>query len=221
MSCRIAPSILSADFGHLADEIARIESGGADWIHIDVMDGRFVPNLTFGAKVIETVRALTALPLDVHLMVVQPENYFDSFAKAGANTLTIHVEVSPHLDRQLAAIRELGCAAGVALNPSTPVESVREVAAALDLLLIMSVNPGFGGQSFIEHSVDKVRRARRLLDEAKSHAALEVDGGINRATIGSVRRAGADTFVAGHAVFSAPDVRAEIQALHLLCEEQT
>jgi ribulose-phosphate 3-epimerase len=221
MSCRIAPSILSADFGHLADEIARIESGGADWIHIDVMDGRFVPNLTFGAKVIETIRALTKLPLDVHLMVVQPENYFDSFAKAGANTLTIHVEVSPHLDRQLAAIRELGCAAGVALNPSTPVESVREVAAELDLLLIMSVNPGFGGQSFIEHSVDKVRRARLLLDETKSRAALEVDGGINRSTIARVRSAGADTFVAGHAVFSAPDVRAEIHALHLLCEEQT
>ena len=221
MSCRIAPSILSADFGHLADEIARIEAGGADWIHIDVMDGRFVPNLTFGAKVIETVRALTALPLDVHLMVVEPESYFDSFAKAGASTLTIHVEVSPHLDRQIARIRELGCAAGVALNPSTPVEWVREVAAELDLLLIMSVNPGFGGQSFIEHSVSKVHRARMLLDEVRSRAALEVDGGINRSTIARVRRAGADTFVAGHAVFSAPDVRAEIQALHLLCEEQT
>ena len=221
MSCRIAPSILSADFGHLADEIARVEAGGADWIHIDVMDGRFVPNLTFGAKVIKTVRALTSLPLDVHLMVVQPENYLESFAKAGANTLTIHVEVAPHLDRQLARIRELGCGAGVALNPSTPVESVREVAAEIDLLLIMSVNPGFGGQSFIEHSVDKVRRARLLLDEAKSGAALEVDGGINRATINSVWRAGADTFVAGHAVFSAPDVRVEIAALHRLCEEQT
>jgi len=221
VSCRIAPSILSADFGHLADEIARIEAGGADWIHIDVMDGRFVPNLTFGAKVIETVRALTALPLDVHLMVVEPESYFDSFAKAGASTLTIHVEVSPHLDRQIARIRELGCAAGVALNPSTPVEWVREVAAELDLLLIMSVNPGFGGQSFIEHSVSKVHRARMLLDEVRSRAALEVDGGINRSTIARVRRAGADTFVAGHAVFSAPDVRAEIQALHLLCEEQT
>lgn len=221
MSCRIAPSILSADFGHLADEIARLEAGGADWIHIDVMDGRFVPNLTFGGKVIETIRGLTSLPLDVHLMVVQPENYFESFAKAGANNLTIHVEVAPHLEGQLARIRELGCGAGVALNPSTPVESVREVAAELDLLLIMTVNPGFGGQRFIRYSADKVRRARLLLDELQSGAALEVDGGINRATINSVWRAGADTFVAGHAVFSAPDVSAEIAALHRLCEEQT
>lgn len=221
MSCRIAPSILSADFGHLADDIARLEAGGADWIHVDVMDGRFVPNLSFGVKVIETVRALTALPLDVHLMVVEPESYFDSFAKAGANTLTIHVEAAPHLDRQLAHIRELGCAAGVALNPATPVESVREVASELDLLLIMTVNPGFGGQSFIKRSVDKVRRARILLDEVRSRAVLEVDGGINRSTIASVWRAGADTFVAGHAVFSAPDMRAEIAALRGLCEEQT
>lgn len=221
MSCRIAPSILSADFGHLADEIARVEAGGADWIHIDVMDGCFVPNLTFGAKVIETVRALTPLPLDVHLMVEEPEKYLETFAKAGANNLTIHVEATVHLHRHLASIRELGCGAGVALNPSTPVESVHEVASVLDLLLIMTVNPGFGGQSFIKQSVDKVRRARLLLDEVRSGAVLEVDGGINRATINSVWRAGADTFVAGHAVFSAPDVRAEIAALHALCKEQT
>jgi len=220
MACRIAPSILSADFGHLADDIARLEAGGADWIHVDVMDGRFVPNLTFGAKVIETVRKLTSLPLDVHLMVVEPESYFDSFAKAGANNLTIHVEVAPHLNRQLARIRELGCGAGVAINPSTPVESVREVAADLDVLLVMSVNPGFGGQSFISSSVDKVRRARLLLDETKSRAALEVDGGISRATIEQVRRAGADTFVAGNAVFAAPDPRAEIAALRALCMER-
>lgn len=220
MTCRIAPSILSADFGHLADEVARLEAGGADWIHVDVMDGQFVPNLTFGAKVIETLRKLTELPLDVHLMVVEPEKYFDSFAEAGANNLTIHAEAAPHLNRQLARIREVGCRAGVALNPSTSLESVREVAAELDLLLIMTVNPGFGGQSFIAGSTSKVRRARALLTETKSGAMLEVDGGINRGTITEVWRAGADTFVAGHAVFAAPDPRAEIGALRALCTER-
>jgi ribulose-phosphate 3-epimerase len=221
VSGRIAPSILSADFAHLARDIAAVEAAGAELIHIDVMDGRFVPNLTFGAKVIKTIRALTTLPLDVHLMVVEPEHYFESFAEAGANNLTVHVEAAPHLDRQIARIRELGCTAGVALNPATPIELVREIAAGLDLLLIMTVNPGFGGQSFIRYAVDKVRRARLMLDEVGSHAALEVDGGINRATINAVWRAGADTFVAGNAIFSAPDVRAEIAALHRLCEEQT
>jgi ribulose-phosphate 3-epimerase len=219
MTVRIAPSILSADFARLADDIARVEEGGADWIHVDVMDGCFVPNLTFGAKVIETLRRVTDLPLDVHLMVVEPEKYLESFAAAGASTLTIHAEAAPHLHRQLCRIRELGCLAGAALNPSTPLEMVREVAADLDLLLIMTVNPGFGGQSFIRHSVDKVRRARMLLDAAGSGATLEVDGGINRETIGAVWRAGADTFVAGNAVFAAPDPAAEIAALRGLCME--
>jgi ribulose-phosphate 3-epimerase len=214
---RIAPSLLSANFAHLADDVAMCESTGADWLHIDVMDGRFVPNLTFGAKVIETVRRLTKLPLDVHLMVVEPEKYFDDFAAAGATGLTIHVEAAPHLHRQLSRIRELGCAAGVALNPATPLESVREVVPELDLLLIMTVNPGFGGQEFIPYSVEKIARARALLDAAGSGAALEVDGGIGRKTIADVHDAGADTFVAGHSIFAAPEPHKEIAALRAAC----
>jgi ribulose-phosphate 3-epimerase len=214
---RIAPSLLSANFARLADEVAMCEAGGADWLHIDVMDGRFVPNLTFGAKVIQTVRGLTKLPLDVHLMVVEPEKYFDDFVAAGANTLTIHVEAAPHLHRQLARIRELGCNAGVALNPATPVDSIREVIPDLDLLLIMTVNPGFGGQEFIPQSINKVARARELLDEARSRAALEVDGGISRKTIAEVHRAGASTFVAGNAIFSAADPKKEIGVLRAEC----
>ncbi len=214
---RLAPSLLSADFARLADEVAMCEAAGAELLHVDVMDGRFVPNLTFGAKVIETVRRLTSLPLDVHLMVVEPEAYFDSFAAAGATGLTIHVEAAPHLQRQLARIRELGCLAGAAVNPATPLAMVEEVAAELDLLLVMSVNPGFGGQRFLGSAVDKLRRARRLLDATGSAAALEVDGGVNRDTVARVHAAGADTFVAGNAVFSAKNPRAEIAALRALC----
>jgi ribulose-phosphate 3-epimerase len=214
---RIVPSILAADFARLGDEIAACEAGGADWIHIDVMDGHFVPNITFGAKVIETVRKITDLPLDCHLMVVEPERYFDDFAAAGASGLTIHAEVSPHLHRQLTRIRELGCRAGVAVNPSTPLSAVAEVVPELDLLLVMTVNPGFGAQEFITYSPDKIRRARLLLDDAASTAVLEVDGGISRTTIAECWRAGADTFVAGNSIFSADSPRIEIEALREQC----
>lgn len=218
-SVRIAPSLLSADFARLADDIAMLEAGGADWLHVDVMDGVFVPNLTFGAKVIETCRRLTRLPLDVHLMVVEPEKYFEPFAKAGADVLTIHVEAAPHLHRQVGRIKELGCRAGATLNPSTPVGALEEVAADLDLLLVMSVNPGFGGQAFIGRSVAKIAKARALLDATSSRAVLEVDGGISRETIAACWRAGADTFVAGNAIFAAADPAAEIAALRARCAD--
>jgi ribulose-phosphate 3-epimerase len=220
MKARIAPSILSADFGHLAEEIRMCEEGGADVIHLDVMDGRFVPNITFGEKVIRVARKATSLPLDVHMMIVEPEKYIESFADAGATGMTIHVEAAPHLQRQLARIRELGCLAGAAVNPGTSLDGIREVALDLDLLLVMTVNPGFGGQDFIPASLDKIARARRILDDRTSGAVLEVDGGISRDTIADVWRAGADTFVAGNAIFSAGNPKAEIEQLRRLCLEQ-
>jgi ribulose-phosphate 3-epimerase len=219
MKVRIAPSILSADFGKLADDIAMVVDGGADMIHLDVMDGHFVPNITFGEKMIGAVKKLTSLPLDVHMMVSEPEKYFESFAGAGASGMTIHVEAAPHLQRQLARIRQLGCWAGAAINPGTSLVSVREVVADIDLLLVMSVNPGFGGQEFIPASLDKIARARHMLDEFRSSAALEVDGGVSRETIHDVWRAGADTFVAGNAIFTASNPQVEIKALRMLCVE--
>lgn len=220
MTVRIAPSILSADFARLADDVAMCEAGGAEMLHVDVMDGVFVPNLTFGAKIIETLRRLTTLPLDVHLMVVEPEKYFESFVAAGASCLTIHAETAPHLHRQIGRVRELGCRAGVVVNPATPLDAIVEVLGDVDLVLIMSVNPGFGGQEFIERSVDRIARTRAMLSAAGSRAALEVDGGINRQTIVRCWLAGADTFVAGHAIFSASDPRGEIAALRALCTER-
>ena len=210
---RVAPSILTADFACLRDEIAMCERGGADWIHVDVMDGQFVPNLTFGTKVIQAVRSCTELPIDVHLMVYRPEAYLEDFASAGASGLTIHAEATVHLQRNLAHIRSLGCRAGVAINPATPLDAVREVTDDLDLLLVMTVNPGFGGQAFIPASLGKIQRARQLLDDARCGADLEVDGGVSRETILQCRRAGADAFVAGNAIFSAANPSAEIGKL--------
>jgi ribulose-phosphate 3-epimerase len=210
---RIAPSILSADIGRLAEEVRVAEAAGADWIHVDVMDGRFVPNITFGPAIVHAVRAVTRLPIDVHLMVVEPERHLAAFAEAGADGLSVHVEASTHLQRTLHAIRELGKRAGVVLNPHTPEENLRYVLEDLDLILIMTVNPGFGGQAFLPGVVPKIRRVRELIDQAKHSIDLEVDGGIAPDTVRAVVAAGANVLVAGNSVFGQPDRAAAIRAL--------
>jgi len=214
---RICPSILSADLGKLADAVAAVEEGGADWLHIDVMDGRFVPNLTFGANMVATLKKLTKLPLDVHLMVVEPENYIEPMAKAGAAVFTFHPEATVHVQRQLAHIREQGMQAGLALNPGTPLTAAEEVVKDLDLLLIMTVNPGFGGQSYLPGSNEKIQRSRALLTAHRAQCFLEVDGGITNKTIAAAHQAGADTFVAGNAVFASADPAREVQELRRRC----
>jgi ribulose-phosphate 3-epimerase len=206
----IAPSILSADFGRLAEEVRAVEAAGADWIHVDVMDGRFVPNITIGPLVVKAVRKITKLPLDVHLMIVEPEKYLDSFAEAGADGLTVHVEASPHLHRTLQHIRGLGKRAGVVLNPSTPEDHIRYVLSSIDLVLVMSVNPGFGGQSFLPEVLPKVRAIREMIDTAKLPIDLEIDGGISESTAAEATKAGARVLVAGNAVFTKPDYAAAI-----------
>lgn len=197
----IAPSILSADFGALGDEVGAVEAAGADWIHVDVMDGRFVPNITIGPVVVAAVRRATSLPLDVHLMIVEPERYLEAFAEAGADRLLVQVEACPHLHRTLQQIRGLGKAAGVVLNPHTSEESIRHVLGEVDQVLVMSVNPGFGGQSFIESQLAKIRTLRQMIDERGLTVALEVDGGVAPGTARRCIAAGATALVAGSAVF--------------------
>lgn len=199
---KLAPSILSADFSRLGEQVVEATKAGADYIHIDVMDGHFVPNITVGPVVVAAIRPHTHLPLDVHLMIESPEKYIQQFAQAGANIVTVHVEVCPHLHRVVESIKELGVKAGVSLNPSTPLTAVDEVLPSLDLVLLMSVNPGFGGQQFIESTIGKIARLRRRLDELGLGAEIEVDGGINAAIAPRVAQAGARVLVAGAAVFN-------------------
>jgi ribulose-phosphate 3-epimerase len=210
---RIAPSILSADFGRLAEEVRAVAEAGADWIHVDVMDGRFVPNLTIGPPVVKALRRVTDLPLDVHLMIVEPERYVGAFAEAGADTITVHAEACPHLHRVLQQIRALGKRAGVSLNPHTPASVLEHVLAELDLILVMSVNPGFGGQSFIPAVLPKIARLREMIDASGAAIDLEVDGGIRAGTARQVVEAGADVLVAGSAVFGAEGYAAAVRAL--------
>jgi ribulose-phosphate 3-epimerase len=218
VSVRIAPSILAADFGQLGDEVARAEAAGADLIHVDVMDGHFVPNLTVGPAVVEALRRRTRLPLDVHLMVEAPDRYLEAFVEAGAAMISVHVEVLPHLHRTIGRLRELGVSPGVAINPSTPVGALAEIAGELDHVLVMSVNPGFTGQTFISRSIPKVRAVRTLLAEAGSNAAIEVDGGVDRTNAAALVAAGASILVAGAALFHAPDLARATRELRDVAE---
>jgi len=205
MKRKLAPSILSADFRRLGEEVAAVTAAGADYIHLDVMDGHFVPNITIGPLVVEAVRRSSKLPLDVHLMINEPDRYLEDFVRAGADLIGVHAEVLPHLHRTLQRIRELGARPSVTLNPSTPLVAVEHVLEQVDMVLIMTVNPGFGGQKFIRAMIPKISALRKMLDDRRLAVDLEVDGGINAETIGEVAGAGANVFVAGAAVFSTPN----------------
>jgi ribulose-phosphate 3-epimerase len=205
VSIRIAPSILAADFAALGDAIAKVERGGADLIHVDVMDGHFVPNITIGPPVVRAIKRVARRPLDVHLMISDPDRYIEAFAQAGAAMISVHLEVLPHLHRTIQAIKALGVKAGVVLNPSTPVVALEQIAGDADFVLVMSVNPGFGGQTFIARSESKLREVRALLDAAGSAADIEIDGGVDRQNIRRVVAAGARIIVAGSAIFQTPD----------------
>ena len=217
---QIAPSVLSADFAALGRDVAAVERGGADLIHVDVMDGHFVPNITIGIPVVKALRGVATRPLDVHLMIEQPDRYVEAFVQSGAAMVSVHVEAVPHLHRTLSLIRSLGAKAGAVLNPATPASALEDVAGDLDFVVVMAVNPGFGGQSFIPHSLEKIRRVRALLTRAGASAAIEVDGGVDLGNAAAVVEAGASILVAGNAIFGTPDAEAATRALRAAVERR-
>ena len=215
----IAPSILSADFSKLGDEIKSVEEAGADWIHVDVMDGHFVPNITIGPLVVEAARRVTSLPIDVHLMIENPDRYIKDFAKAGADLISVQVEACVHLNRTIQMIKESGLRAGAVLNPSTPLSSIEWIIEEVDFIMIMSVNPGFGGQNFIPNSLDKVGALRKMIRDRGLAALIEIDGGVNEKTIKNISDAGVDVFVAGSAIFKSPDYKKTIDKFRKLISD--